>query len=254
MDGQKSSDALAAPERAKRVQRLVPVPAEKCRATVPYLVLNFFKKRAGEAVDFLGRLTVGALPDEEGVPTYDSWSWCEAGGAVTIPFAFIDGMVYVGVVTEFRSLEVHPVFCPDGYVMNAPRGFLDEGKTLLECAKEELRQEMGDADARVFALPGDPTNCNNAFVQYYDRPDGSRGGISFFAAEINPGLLERVPGSDALRRFRDGAVVPPAKGSLGEKVLKATFMPWADAVRIRDMMTVAAIARLMAYLASRRTG
>lgn len=168
--------------------------------------------------------------------TYDGIRYGElgGGGAVTIPYFQTLHQLYIGVVEQFR---VHA----GGYVKNVPRGYLKVGNTdRQENAKMELGEEVGPKVVEigtVFQLPGEGANPNTA-VCWTPRSDD---GVTFHAIHINAEYLVR---DGSVWRFKDGLVAPEG----GESIVRCEFIPWQHAARLRDGLTMMAIARLLAYL------
>lgn len=176
-----------------------------------------------------GELNYGLTP-----PGYDGWSFHElgGGGAVTLPWSVIHKQIYVGLVRQNRHNQ-------GGEVWNAPRGFLDPGEKHFEAASRELAEETGlSAEGRIDDLMGSPMNPNSAFFETASSDEGVR----FNACFVHPRELERK--SDNTYAFRPGVVKPVSKAAEG--IVKCSFFRWREAVRVGDMFTAAAVARLLA--------
>lgn len=163
------------------------------------------------------------------------------GGSVTLPFTIWNGRLFVAVVKEGRPLQA------DEPVLNSVRGFLDPGKNHFETAKTELAEEMGLANITLFELPGDGGNPNSTFFETWPQGEGLR----FWGAYIPDKLLVAVDKGFA---FKEGVLKPTKDDKLAEKILGSLFIPWDEAARLGDMMTMSAIARLLAYLHGRDEG
>lgn len=185
-----------------------------------------------------GVLRYGWLPDG-----YDGWSFREAGGggAVSVPYAFRDGELLIGVVEQHRTNQ-------GGTVLNVPRGFLDPGEAHAATAARELDEETALGARRVRELPGRPLNPNSAF---FETPEPELG-VRIYAVEI-PGDELVASGTDwALSSEGVEHASPGADARARERIGALRFVRWTDAAALGDMFTVAATARLLAEL--RRTG
>lgn len=173
---------------------------------------------------------------------YDQWSFHEVGGggAVSIPYCFIEENLYVGVLEQKRPLQdkVRPV-------LNVPRGFMDPKETHFETAVREAKEEAGiqDAERRTVLLPGDPGNPNSAFFETW----GDGEGIVFCCLRV---LLTELKKSDEDDYYvLDEKVVTPVSKA-AEGIMGSRFIPWMEAAELGDMMTLSALSRLLAYLFS----
>jgi len=170
---------------------------------------------------------------------YDSWSFSEAGGggATIIPFSVDETRLLIGTIREVR----HNL---GGEVANVPRGFIDRGEVHLDAARRELAEETGFCSDNIFLLPGEPVNCNSAF---FETPSSELGG-RFFAVEVAKELLERRGGAITFRE--DAIASDPASRSQrkNDRIGETEFVEWTQAAGYRDMFTLAAIARLLAWL------
>ena len=172
---------------------------------------------------------------------YDGWSFSEpgGGGSAIIPFCLDGQRLLIGTVRQVRPYL-------GGEVNNVPRGFIDPGEDHREAARRELAEETGFACDDIFLLPGDPVNCNSTFFETV-APDL---GVRFFAAEIPLALLER---HDNAMRLRLDAVANDNVSKWQrrqEGIDGMEFTDWRAATHYRDMFTLAAIARLLAWLAT----
>lgn len=179
----------------------------------------------------------------KGPAGYDQVAFHErgGGGSVTLLFTIWNGRLFVAIVKEPRPLQ------SDQPVLNAVRGFLDPGKDHFEQAKTELEEEMGLSKVSIFELPGDGGNPNSTFFETW--PQGE--GIRFWGAYIPDKLLVAIDKGFA---FKEGVLKPAKDDKLAEKILGSLFLPWEEAAKLGDMMTMSAIARLLAYLHLREEG
>jgi ADP-ribose pyrophosphatase YjhB (NUDIX family) len=170
-------------------------------------------------------------------PGYDGWSFHEigGGGSVIVPYASIEKQLYIGVLEQARHNQ-------GGKILNVPRGFLDPGESHFEAAKREFTEEVGvNAPVNVVSLPGEPMNPNSAF---FETPEPEEG-VKCFSVHFHSAQLEK---SETGYRFRDGVVKPNAESKaakLAEQILGCRFIPYAKALQLGDMFTVAAVGRLI---------
>lgn len=173
-------------------------------------------------------------------PGYDGWSFKElgGGGSVIVPYAQIDGRLYIGVVEEARHNQ-------GGKVLNVPRGFLDPGESHFNAAIRETEEEMGYTSGMApFELEGIPMNPNSAFFETPWKGEGVR----VFALPVRAEELERV---ENVYRFRPGVLSSnqaSKTAKLAERILGSRFVSYVHAVRLGDMFTVAAVGRLFGHL------
>lgn len=167
---------------------------------------------------------------------YDQWSFHEAGGggSVTVPFALINGALYIGVVRQPRPLQDR-----NNAVLNVPRGFLDPGETHFQAAERESEEELGIP--ATFRLPGDPANPNSTFFETW----GEGEGVRFFGLEVNQNFLVAENDEYLLNPRLVKPVSKPAEGIMG-----ARFISWQKAALLGDMFTRAGVASLIAHLVS----
>lgn len=167
---------------------------------------------------------------------FDGWSFAErgSGGAVVLPYSHDDGRLLIGLVEETR----HNL---GGAVLSAPRGFVDPGEDHLTAARRELLEETGYRADTIVELAGQPANPNSSFFETAGADDGVR----FFAAPVP---LERLVPADGGLRFRSEALESVPGVGL-ERIGRAWFIGWRDAIGVKDMMTAAGVARLLAHLA-----
>jgi 8-oxo-dGTP pyrophosphatase MutT (NUDIX family) len=173
---------------------------------------------------------------------YDQWSFHEVGGggAVNMPYSIIEGNLYVGVVEQNRPLQdkVQPI-------LNVPRGFMDPEETHFETAVREVEEEAGvqGAKRKTTLLPGVSGNPNNAFFETW----GDGEGVAFYCLEI---VLDELKKSDEDDYYvlNEKVVTPVSKAAEG--IMGSRFIPWTEAAKLGDMMTLSALSRLLVYLFS----
>lgn len=221
-------------------------------AETPRSLTIELERTPGDPKTRLGRLEYGAEPKSDGTASgYDTFVFHERGGAVTLPFAFVDGGLFVAVVEQRRFAETHPEYNPSGRVQNAPRGFHNVGATAVETVQTELNEEIGVFKGVTFRLPGEPINANNAWFSYEDEEnsDGQsvgQGGAIPHAVEVNATVLE-ADGTGGYR-IRSECLGERPKGSPYEMIGNCTFLPWLRTVALRDGFTSQAVARLLSHL------
>lgn len=231
-------------DRTAEQQVLSPIPPDKQESRGWTLTLN------GEVVPIVTSLELrnhrfGVLRYGSMDGKYDTWCHHENGGgdAVTIPYAKIQGELFVGVLEEMRPLRGGPV-------LNIPRGFLGPRETAKEGAVREVAEEMGfETPDRFMELNGEPANSNSAFLNTALSGEGDH----FFALRIEENELEPLNKLELYEeeleypRFRFKKETKPRTDE-GEKIIRSIFIPWKEAARIGDMYTNAAVARLLAHL------
>ncbi len=169
---------------------------------------------------------------------HDGWSFHEqgGGGSVILPFASLEGELFVGVIEQLRPHQ-------GGLVLHAPRGFLDPGEAHADAARRELLEETGLAvstDA-LFELPGAPANPNSAFFE----TAGEGEGVRFYGLELPDRLLVGSGGRRGLHPDAVSDARAARRSRLAEQIGAVCFVPWHEASRLSDMFTVAAVARLL---------
>ena len=181
-----------------------------------------------------GVLTYGKTP-----AGYDGWSFREngGGGSVIVPHfrRSSDGMIMIGLIEENR----HNL---GGKAWNCPGGFLDPGETHIEAASREAGQEMGAIFSKISIKPidGEPVNPNRAF---FETPEPDEG-VKFYAMELVEEMFEVRSETESV--FRLGLFSPKSK--LIERILAAKFVPWKQALKVKDSFTCVGVGRLIAML------
>jgi 8-oxo-dGTP pyrophosphatase MutT (NUDIX family) len=123
-------------------------------------------------------------------------------------------------------------------VLNLPRGFLDPGETHFEAAQRETEEEIGQI-GQVFLLPGKPTNPNNTFFETWSEGEG----IKWYGLKLAETALKEKSGYYSLNE----EVAKPASNA-AEGIMGSRFIPWTQAALLADQMTVAGVARILAFL------
>ena len=167
---------------------------------------------------------------------YDQWSFHEAGGggSVTVPFALVEGSLYIGTVRQPRPLQDRL-----NSILNVPRGFLDPGETHFQAAERESVEELGIK--ATFQLPGDPGNPNSTFFETW----GEGEGIRFFGLEVNQNILV-VENDEYL--LNPQMITPVSKSAEG--IMGARFISWQKAAMLGDLFTRGGVATLIGHLVS----
>jgi ADP-ribose pyrophosphatase YjhB (NUDIX family) len=215
---------------------IIPIPADKQDKRGWSVSLN------GAPIPQVTELTIsnpkfGVVTYGLTTPGYDGWSFREngGGGSVIVPYASIEKQLYIGVLEQGRHNQ-------GGKVLNVPRGFLDPGESHFEAAKREFAEESGvNVKVNVVPLAGEPMNPNSAF---FETPEPEEG-VKCFAVQFHSAQLEK---GEMGYKFRDGIVKPNAESKatkLAEQILGCHFIPFAKALQLGDMFTVAAVGRLM---------
>ena len=218
----------------------------------PAAMTILLERTPGDPATRLGRLEYGAEPKADGTPSaYDTFIFHELGGAVTLPFAFVDGNLFVAVVEQRRFCETHSEYNPSGKVENAPRGFHNVGAAAQQTATDELKSEVGVFEGETFRLPGQPQNANNSWFSYEDELDQDgesvgQGGVIPHAVKVNSAFLEATEAGRY--RIKPEHLGERKKGSPYEMIGNCTFLPWQEAVQLRDGFTACAVARLLVNL------
>jgi len=194
-----------------------------------------FPRQELTLVSRFGRLTYGAAPGG-----YDTWGFSEVGGggAVVLPFVKLDGQWLVGLVEQER----HNL---GGFVLNAPRGFIDPGEVHAAAAARELSEEMGIVSTALIELPGDPVCCNSTFFECSEADLGVR----FYGLRVAADMLVLRGGVMTLADHAIGSSESSRSHRLAEQIGAARFVTWQVAASVRCMFTIAAIGRWLAWRA-----
>ncbi|MBI2589453.1 hypothetical protein HYW32_00240 [Candidatus Berkelbacteria bacterium] len=171
---------------------------------------------------------------------YDTLRWREpgGGGAVTVPYAWYSDQLYLGVVDQPRATLGKAIG-------EYPQGFLDPGKTHFEAATEEVAEELADLprlEERIKKLPGGPGNPQPTILE----AGGDDEGTHYFALEMLEQELEEREGR---LRLRSGLYRAASKG-MAEKILGSRFIPWQEALLLKDGRSCLATCRFLGWLAS----
>lgn len=163
------------------------------------------------------------------------------GGAVTIPYLFVNGELYVGAQQQKRVTT-------GGLVTEVPRGFSLPHEEHDQTAKREFEEETGVTASladRIKPLPGKPINPNTAYFQAnLHKGEGVKlFGIEFKADEVQL----RRDSKDPERRVY--TFTPDIQGDIKEKneKIKPEGIRFFHADMLKntpDAFTLAALARL----------
>lgn len=187
-----------------------------------------------------GALVYGQAP----AGPYDTWTWTEVGGggSIVVPWTIMKGVIYVGVLIEWRPLARAT---SGQFVLNVPRGSIDPEETHDDAASRELVEEVGlPPERRLVKFDCEPGNCDNANTNTaFLLPSGKQAGLRYYACRFDSEELEPVDGTN---RLRISAPLTPAHGSIGEKIIKVEFVPVREAAKIcGDNFTRAGIGLLL---------
>lgn len=179
----------------------------------------------------------------EGGP--DGFRYVSPGGAIVVPYSFIDGELYILVVRQLRYLTRSDT-C-DGFVEGTPRGFYDGSVPAIEQARIEFEEEVGKTldpkrIGELVALPGAPVCVDNGFV---DIVNASGRGHHYFAIEIPEASLEQRGNDWQIRR----AVVKPMSIHLAEEHITGhRFVKASELILSSDALNIVSVARLKQFL------
>lgn len=152
---------------------------------------------------------VGTVSYGRGPEGYDRWIIREpnGGGAVTVPYIWIDRGLYVGANKVQRSAAGGPV-------TEVPRGFSLPQESHGETAVREFEEETGVTalSRRIKDLGGRPVNPNSTFFQADAR---QREGVKLYGLELNPGEVQVLRDSDN-PHTRVYAFTPELQGRISE--------------------------------------
>lgn len=217
---------------------IVPIPSEKQKKR------NWIVKINGQEVSNVSSLEIensnyGIVSYGLTKGGYDSWSFRDVGGSVTIPFCLFDEKLFVGVVRQCRHNQ-------GGYVWNVPRGFVNLGEDLHTAAERELIEESGYSPEKqqIFQLPGQSGNCNSAF---FETPDESNA-VAFYAVEVDKAELDFEKDNLVFKpEIIDNSEENLQSRSL-EMIKEMKFISWTEAASLSDMFSNTAVARLLIHL------
>ena len=184
-----------------------------------------------EIASRFGVLTYGQRPEG-----WDGWVFKETGGggAVTLPFTRMsDGTVLIGLIPEKRPNMGGEELCIVG-------GFVSPGESHDDAQTRVAENEAGLKTTCATELPGWPFDCNRLFFV----ADSAKGeGLHAYCLEIPEEYV--VHGEDGF--YYD--IPDEDRGRFG-KIANVVLMPIHCAIRATpDGIALAAIARLMSYLA-----
>lgn len=156
------------------------------------------------------------------------------GGPVTIPYAVINGHVYVGVVEQQR-------FTQGGKILNCPRGYRDPGESAFHAAAREWLEETGlKLAVEMCELTGSPLNPNSA--NYMTAKDGE--GVRFYACRLPSDIIEFREGTYRIKEAVINRATEDARRKEG--IFGIMLLPWQEAVGLQDGFSAIATARLIA--------
>lgn len=182
------------------------------------------------------------VKDQEGKVLfgYDVWKFHEpgGGGSVTVPYAWIENQLYLGVVKQNRPNL-------GGIFDELPRGFLNIGETHMEGAIREGSEELAtpiDPDS-VFEI-GREKNPNSAFLDT-SRPGE---GVSFIAFELTEDQIEKTVDENGVTHYRVIAdVKAQAKSKEEDGILSSELVLHSVAIKSPDMFTAAGAGLLLSH-------
>ncbi len=200
----------------------------------------------------LARLEYGSEPTSNGEPSdFDTWIVKNGSGAVVVPFVVVEGELLICVIDQDRFTERHAVYNPSGKVWNVPRGNFSALREADAAAQHELMGEVGLFAEKPFRLEGENINVDNGWFSYEDElKDGEsvmQGGVALFAVRVNRNEMERI-GDTRSWRVANRILEGRPKGSAYEKIGGCIFLPWQQALKLRDGFTSIVTARLLSHL------
>lgn len=161
------------------------------------------------------------------------------GGAVTVPYALIDGRLHIGVVNQNRPAA-------GGAVDEIPRGFVDPKETHEDAVVREMAEETGLSTLaeRFFEL-GRHKNPNTTFFDT-SAPDE---GVRFYGLEITSEELELAVDDNGgpYYRFKEG-IRDQAETKVEERILGSRFVPVGELIHSSDLMTSAGVGLLTTHM------
>ena len=207
------------------------------RETEPISTLQLHHPKLGVTIDY------GQRPEGYDGPVIQEKG---GGGSVVVPYFINDGELYIGVVNESRPTMTDGSTEP---IRNVPRGFMDPKEKHFDTATRILGQEAGFAPIadRVRELDGDPMNPNSAFFV-----TGKGKGVKAYGVEMTADELveSKVSNTPAQREYTFNTDIVKPTSKMGEKISGSTFIHWSEAVKLSDMFSVAATARIQPDLLS----
>lgn len=172
---------------------------------------------------------------------FDLWRFHETGGggAITLPFSLIKGLLFVGVCKQDRPNM-------GGIVYNAIGGFVSPGEKHFEAASRETLEEIGfDVNKRMFDLGGQPGNWNRLFVETPDKKEG----LKLFAFELKVEELNQLTTEGKFNQayaIKKDLLKPVSPAA--EKIMGSVLIPWYEAIDLADIFIATATVRLLNYL------
>lgn len=166
---------------------------------------------------------------------YDQFMVLEngGGGSVTVPYALIDGQLYVGGVFQNRPNMGGVKLCAIG-------GFLKSDESHFVAAGREASEEVGFTEPATLLLTGEPGCWNRALSVTNETDEGTH----FYGLGLDPKCL--APAEEGTYAIDPQILKPVSKSA--ESIVKARLVHWKIAARVADQFLNAAVARLIAYL------
>jgi len=168
---------------------------------------------------------------------YPGWTFHEpgGGGSVLVPFTFLQGKLFIGVLWENRP---HQNLKKE--VQNLPRVFMDRDENHFQAAANALANEVGiDTKDRITNLRGEPGNPNSAFFE----TNGKGEGVKYYSFELLPHELDLSGPKPTISSKILNAVSDSA-----QKVMKCKFYTFQEIATPGDLFTPSGATRLVAYL------
>ncbi|HEX7651794.1 MAG TPA: NUDIX domain-containing protein [Candidatus Paceibacterota bacterium] len=158
---------------------------------------------------------------------FEGWTFKEAGGAITIPWARLNGRILIGMIAEMRpNMGQRPSWCAIG-------GILDPGETHHQAVLRETMEESGIVTETAISLSGLPLISDRL---YFVADSAKDEGVHAYHLPFSGEDLELA--ADGGWQLKDGLSLK------GESVLR--FFPWKEAARMTaDSLLAAGILRLL---------